>query len=232
MNTLSPLSLESRPVPSRRRARTGICFVSLTVCLVAMSAFSSSTAAAMLSGPALVRQLLHGGFVLVMRHAQSPDAPPAATEAAPGNPAHERQLDSKGMAEARELGQAMRKLGIPIGKSYSSPTYRARETIRLAGLGVPQIVMALAEGPRGMLGSAGRAQTQWLRMATTRAPLKGTNTLIVTHTPNIVGAFGPAVADIQAGEMIVFNPAAGAGSAIVGRITVAQWRRLAMASRP
>jgi hypothetical protein len=65
----------------------------------------------------------------------------------------------------------------------------------------------------------------------TQPPPGGTDTLIVTHTPNIVGAFGPAAANIKAAEMIVFRPAGrGAPAEVVGRITVGRWQRLA--SRP
>lgn len=177
----------------------------------------------MLSGPALVRQLQKGGFVLVMRHAQSPDAAPTAKEAESDNTALERQLGAQGKTSARELGQALRRLRIPIGQIYSSPAYRARETLRLAGLGAPRLVMQLAEGPRGMQGSAGRAQMQWLQQAVTQVPSNGTNTLIETHAPNITGAFGPAAANIDAGEMIVFSPQRGTA---VGRMTVAQWKQL------
>jgi phosphohistidine phosphatase SixA len=33
------------------------------------------------------------------------------------------------------MGEAIKKLGVPIGDVLSSPTYRARETARLASLG-------------------------------------------------------------------------------------------------
>ena len=205
--------------------------LALTACLIALSAFSGVAKGAVLTGPALVKELKNGGYVLVMRHAQSPDARPTASEAKPDNPARERQLDMQGEASAKVLGQALRKLAVPIGQIYCSPTYRARETIRLAGLQRPQLVMALAEGSKGMRGAAEAAQVQWLRVAVTEPPAQGTNTLIVTHTPNIAGAFGTPTADIKAGEMIVFRPApATAGGAVVGRITVAQWQKLAMGS--
>lgn len=210
-------SLRARPVPAA---------LALMACLLTFS-FPGRAAGAMLSGMALVQQLRNGGYVLVMRHAQSPDAPPAPGEVQPDNPTAERQLDSQGMASATALGSAIRKLGIPIGRIYCSPTYRARETVRLAGLARPQIVMQLAEPAGGMRGSADLAQSQWLRQAVSDPPSHGTNTLIVTHTPNIVGAFGSAVANITAGEMLVFKPTSrGSAGPIVARITVAQWQRL------
>lgn len=174
----------------------------------------------------LARQLRAGGFVLVMRHAESPDQVPTASEADAGNVHLERQLDAAGKASARELGRALHELGIPIGPIYASPTYRATQTVQLAGLGNPEAVPQLSEGARGMRGSADRARILWLQDAVRRSPPAGSNTLIVTHTPNIVGAFGSRVADIAAGELIVFRPQ-GARAELVGRITVAQWQQLA-----
>lgn len=221
----------SRPGPRRLcgPGRPAINGLALAVCAFALAVFSGGALAATPTS-ALVKDLHNGGYVLVMRHAQSPDARPTASEAEPDNTGRERQLSPEGQANARELGQALGKLAIPIGPIYSSPTYRARETLRLAGFGAPQVVAQLEEGSRGMLGAAGAAQVAWLREAVTRIPPSGMNTLIVTHTPNIVGAFGPTAAGVKAGEMIVFKPQGHAHGIAVGRITVAQWRRLA--SRP
>ncbi|HTW75745.1 MAG TPA: hypothetical protein VMD56_12580 [Steroidobacteraceae bacterium] len=62
------------------------------------------------AGADLVRDLRAGGYVLVMRHAQSPDARPDGSDAEPDNAAHERQLSAAGKAQARALGAALRKL--------------------------------------------------------------------------------------------------------------------------
>jgi phosphohistidine phosphatase SixA len=174
----------------------------------------------------LIHELQGGGYILVMRHARSPDRAPSASEADAENPQHERQLDAQGRGDAKAVGQALRALHIPIGTVYSSPLYRARETVRLAGLPSPQVVAALAEGPRGMAGSARRSQNEWLQQAVGEAPMTGTDTLIVTHTPNITGAFGREAAGIQAGEMLVFQPRRGHGN-FLGRISVGDWQSAA-----
>ncbi|HEX5328133.1 MAG TPA: histidine phosphatase family protein [Acetobacteraceae bacterium] len=188
---------------------------------------AAAVSAAALTTPELVRELRSGGFVLVMRHAESPARLPTANEAEADNPQRERQLDAAGKASARELGQALHRLDIPIGRIYASPTYRAMQTVRLADLGQAQAVAQLAEGAGGMRASAGRARIDWLQAAVEQSPRAGTNTLIVTHTPNIVGAFGSGVANVQAGEMIAFRPQGAGRAEMVGRITVAQWRELA-----
>lgn len=182
----------------------------------------------------LVQQLRQGGYVLVMRHTDSPDQLPTAQSAEPDNTRHERQLSETGKQQAGSLGTALHTLAVPIGPIYSSPTYRALQTVRLAGLGTAQVVAALTEGPRGMQGTAAAAQVHWLQQAIERPPPPGSNILIVTHTPNIVGAFGAAASQIQSGEMLVYQPPA-AGSAnnararLLGRLTIDEWRALAAA---
>lgn len=198
----------------------------LTLLVLSGAYAPASLSAATPTTQELVQQLRAGGFVLVMRHAQSPDEVPTAGEADPGNVHLERQLSAAGKASARELGRALHELGIPIGQIYASPTYRAMQTVQLAGLANPQAVPQLSEGAQGMRGKADRARVLWLQAAVRQAPPAGTNTLVVTHTPNIVGAFGSPVANIAAGEMLVFRPQ-GTHAAMVGRIAVAQWRRLA-----
>jgi phosphohistidine phosphatase SixA len=197
----------------------------------ALTALAASNASAVPEpGALLLQQLRHGDDVLVMRHAQSPEALPSAQAAEPDNVRYERQLSEAGKASARALGAELHALRIPLGPIYSSPTYRALQTVPLAGLGSPQPIAALAEGPRGMAGNAGRAEVRWLQRAVAQAPPAGSNTLIVTHTPNIVGAFGPSVADIQATEMLIFRTDHGhdhGHAHLVGRLTVEQWRQLA-----
>jgi phosphohistidine phosphatase SixA len=154
-----------------------VCFTVVTV-----------TIAQPLSGAALRAALQRAGYVLVMRHASSPPTPPTPREA--DNLQRELQLDAAGHSTAQAMGEAIRKLHIPIGTIWSSPTYRALETLRLVVLGSPATSPELAEGSQGMNADSDVARLSWLRHAVTIAPRAGTNTLIVTHTPNILAAFG------------------------------------------
>ena len=152
---------------------------------------------------------------------------PAANTANADNPHHERQLDTAGEADARAFGAAVRALHVAIGPIYSSPTYRARETLRLAGVGEPQIIEQLAESERGMSGAAERSRIEWLRQAVARSPAAGSNALIVTHTPNIVGAFGSGASGIAPGESLIFESRRDGSTRLLGRITVDEWQKLA-----
>jgi phosphohistidine phosphatase SixA len=173
----------------------------------------------------LVKALQGGGYVIVMRHASSPRTPPTAAEADPANPNHERQLDEAGRKSAAGMGAAIRALKIPIGDVWSSPTYRAQETIRLAGLPTPKTAPELGDGGQSMQ-AAGAAQGGWLKAKMAEAPRPGTDTLIVTHYPNVVAAFGQAAAGLGDGEAMVFHTGSEAPE-LVGRIRIEDWPALA-----
>lgn len=192
-----------------------------------MSDATPASGVSAVGGRRIAQRLRTGGCVLVMRHAQAPAAVPDARTAESDNPRHERQLDETGKRDARELGAALRALHIPIGPVYSSPTYRALETARLAEVGSPEIVAELAESARGMSGDAEGSRIEWLRRAVNRAPPPRTNALIVTHAPNILGAFGREAEGIRAGEMLVFEVQRRGGARLLGRVTIEAWRELA-----
>ncbi len=179
-----------------------------------------------LSGALLLEALHHGGYVLVIRHANSPFATPDKSAAEPDNVKIERQLDETGRNTAQAMGKSIQRLHVPIGEIFSSPTYRALETLRLASLGKPQIVSELDEPAQGMQASTDVTQSAWLRHKVTERPRRGTNSLIVTHTPNIMSAFGQSAAGIAAGEALVFRPDGQGNSALVARIRIEEWPRL------
>ena len=173
-----------------------------------------------LSRPALVKALQGGGLVIVMRHASSPGDIPAKPN--PDNVPPERQLDEKGRTTAAAMGDALRRLKIPIGEVLTSPTYRARETARAARLPNPRAIAQLGEGPQSMQGAVDRAQTEWLQKKVKELP-RGTNTVLVTHVPNITAAFPGEVPALDQGEALVFGPGGAGGSRVVGRIKIEDW---------
>ena len=208
-------------------ARQTSLLFSLTVLLACMLGMTAAHSAEMLTGKPLVAALRKGGYVLIMRHASSPRARPSKATADPGNTALERQLDQKGRDEAQAMGKAIRALGIPIVDVVSSPAFRAVETVRQAKLGKPMTFRELAESEKGMAGKIGPKQAEWLRKRAEETPPKGTDTLVVTHTPNIKASFGKEAAGIQSGEALVFKPDGKGGTTLVARIKMQDWPLLA-----
>jgi phosphohistidine phosphatase SixA len=177
-----------------------------------------------LDAPTL-KALRAGGYVLIMRHASSPASPPAPGTADPDNVGGERQLDAEGRSSAAKIGEAMRKLGIPIGRVWSSPTFRALQTVRLAGWPSPTTAVELGDRGVSMQAASGE-QVAWLKSKASERPASGTVTVIVTHYPNLAAAFGEAAAGMADSEAMVFRPDGGAPK-LVSRIKGDEWLALA-----
>jgi phosphohistidine phosphatase SixA len=195
--------------------------------LVPLLVASAAIEAASLAGRDLVSGLHLGGYVILMRHASSPRTPPEAAQADPGNPQHERQLDETGRSSARAMGDALRRLHIPIGQVLSSPTYRALETVRLAQLGSPTTFGELGDAGHSMQADASGVRGAWLRAKVAVTPARGTNTIIVTHFPNIAEAFPQAAKDLQDGEALIFQADGHGDTTLMARVKIEEWPRLA-----
>jgi phosphohistidine phosphatase SixA len=189
---------------------------------------ASLEAVAPLSGVALASALKSGGYVLLMRHASSPAQPPPKATAQLDNVAVERELDEAGRASAQAMGAAMKAMHLPVGAVLSSPTYRALQTVRLASLGRAQTYPELGDGGQSMQ-TLGQGPGAWLRGKVGEMPRPGTDTIIVTHLPNITAAFSSAT-DLKDGESLVFKPDGKGGAELIGRIRIEEWAQLARAN--
>jgi phosphohistidine phosphatase SixA len=192
------------------------------LCLLLLAGVTAGLAHAQeLSGSALVHALQRGGYVIVMRHASSPRQVPGKQTANPDNLKPERQLDEVGRTTATAMGKALRDLKIPIGDVFTSPTYRALETLRLAQISNPTPTPELGDNGRSMSGGT-EAQAAWLRKAVTQFP-SGNNTLLVTHLPNLTGAFPQAAAGMKDGEALIFGTDGKGGVQVVARVRIEAW---------
>jgi phosphohistidine phosphatase SixA len=194
---------------------------SLAVCLAA--------AGATLTERELVAALQQGGYVILMRHAQSPSTPPDARQAESENLKHERQLDETGRASARALGDALRRLRISVGEVLSSPTYRALETARLAQLPAPQTFEELGDEGKSMSPDLAGPRGAWVRSRVSQPPKAGTDTVIITHYPNIAEAFPSDSKGLSEGEALVFRPGGRGAATLAARIKIEEWPKLASA---
>ncbi len=198
-----------------------MCTLTLWSIVAAMLWFVGTARAQDLHGEALVKALQKGGYVLVMRHASSPREVPDKLTANPDNSKPERQLDEVGRNTAIAMGKALRDLRIPIGNVLSSPTYRALETVRLAKFGAPQTFVELGDNGQSMQGGT-LAQAAWLQKQVARFPV-ATNTIVVTHLPNIAGAFPQFASGLADGEALIFGPDSKGQAILVARVKIEEW---------
>jgi phosphohistidine phosphatase SixA len=204
--------------------RSVVGFQVRAIAIVVLLLWGHAVSAQTLEGKALVSALRRGGYVLVMRHASSPADAPTNSAANRDNPALERQLDEQGRATAVAMGDALRRLQIPIGEVLTSPTYRARETARLARLPHPQPRVELGDGGRSMAGVAS-SHAAWLKEHV-RKRRHGKNTVLITHLPNITAAFPEWARGLSDGEALVIQPHGADGATLVARIKIEDWPQL------
>ncbi|HKW36426.1 MAG TPA: histidine phosphatase family protein [Burkholderiales bacterium] len=175
----------------------------------------------------LAAQLRQGGHVIVFRHGATNRDQADTDPLHPDNVAQQRLLSEQGKEVAQQVGAAYKKLGIPLGEVYTSKFNRAVETGRLVSGRDVVATLDLTEG--GLVVTPienDRRATALRKMAATK-PAAGKNTLIVTHKPNILDAFGKDWFEIREGEASVFRPD-GMGKLVpVGRVQAADWIKAA-----
>src|SRR5918999_5378234 len=187
----------------------------------APSAPSASSPGVASASPSLVAQLRQGGYVLYIRHAATESAQDDPTPDL-NDPGTQRNLSAAGRTDAREIGQAVRRLRIPIGTVLVSPYDRTRETAEIAfGAGRPRVTRELIS--EGFPGTDDDRLAEQLRRLLRQRPSAGTNTVLVSHGFNITEAADISIAE---GDMVVFNPAARQPLTPVATIGVDDWRSL------
>ena len=205
------------------------CRQRLLLAMPALLVLCAAGSPASLTGKDLTAALHRGGYVILMRHASSPGTPPDPAQADPENPRHERHLDETGRTSARAMGDAFHRLRIPIAQVLSSPTYRALETVRLADFGPVQSYDQLGDTGQNMAPESSSTRGGWLRGKVAQAPRAGTDTLIITHAPNIREAFPSEGADLAEGQALIFRPDGHGSASLVARVKIQDWPRLAAA---
>jgi len=176
-----------------------------------------------------INALRQGGYVIVFRHGATHQDQADTDPLNPKNIAQQRQLSEAGRAKAKEIGEAFRKLRIPVGQIQSSVFNRAVETGTLMGLGEVTSTPDLAEGGMVVTPNENNRRAQALRTLAATVPPAGTNIVVITHKPNILDAFGKDWFDVREGEASVFQPGGG-GYKLIARVPADEWGKLAQAA--
>jgi phosphohistidine phosphatase SixA len=176
----------------------------------------------------LARMLSVGGYVIVIRHgatnADMADTDPLHYE----NIAKQRQLSAKGEDAAKALGDALRLIGVPVGLVFTSHFNRAYQTAKLAGFANIEKSIDITEGGLVVSPNENNRRTLAFRKLVSSLPTSGSNTIIVTHKPNIIDAFGKDWFDVKEGEATIFRPD-GVGQTLIARLQMDDWARIAAA---
>ena len=197
-----------------------VWFVMLAVVAVAAHAQPTDT-------KAVAAELNKGGHVIVMRHGATNRDQADTDPLDPDNVAKQRLLSEKGREQAKQVGEAFRKLGIPLGIVYTSRFDRAVETGKLIGGGAVTPTIDLSEGGLVVTPIENDRRAEALKKMIATAPPAGKNTLIVTHKPNILDALGKDWFEVKEGEASVFRVDASGRPQLIARVQAADWIKAA-----
>ena len=178
----------------------------------------------------IAQALRAGDLVIVVRHGATfpdqADTDPFNLD----NIAAQRNLNDKGKALAKAFGEALRQAGAPVGKVYTSKFNRAYETAVIAGFKDIEKTTDLTEGGLVVSPNENNRRAEAFRKMLASAPKAHTNTILITHQPNIIAALGKDWFDVKEGEASIFRPANG-GYTLVARVQMDEWPRVAAVAK-
>ena len=208
----------SRGCPTHCRGHICAAIAALTLGLGLALTDISPAVAQQPSSETLVQDLRKGGYVIVVRHMNT-DPTQADTDTSHlENCTAQRQLTQAGRDDAAAFGAALRRLNIPVGQVMASAYCRALESARLAGFDKIAPSLDVAE-PQNVPPVEGQRRAAVLRKLVSTPPAAGTDTVIITHRPNILDAFGKDFFDVGEGEVVIFEPTAGTpGYRVLARV--------------
>ena len=178
---------------------------------------------------ALATELQRGGHIIVVRHGATHANQADLAPLNPEGPGLQRQLNDKGRDAAKAFGAALKTIGVPVGKTYTSRFNRAFETAVLAGRADAEKSIDITEGGLVVSPIENARRAAALKKLVETPPAAGTTVFVVTHKPNIMDAFGKDWFDVREGEASVFRPD-GSGYKLVARIQAADWGKLAQSA--
>jgi phosphohistidine phosphatase SixA len=196
--------------------------------LVAM--LGTGTRPAVADSRDIAQVLRTGGFVIVVRHGATfpnqADTDPLNFD----NIAAQRNLNDKGKTLAKTFGDAIRQVGIPVGKVDTSKYNRAYETAVIAGFKDIEKTTDLTEGGLVVSPNENNRRIEAFHKLLGTSPKPGTNTILMTHKPNIVDGLGEDWFDVKEGEASVFRPDSGSYK-LVARVQMEEWPNIALAAK-
>jgi phosphohistidine phosphatase SixA len=196
--------------------------------LVAM--LGTGTRPAVADSRDIAQVLRTGGFVIVVRHGATfpnqADTDPLNFD----NIAAQRNLNDKGKTLAKTFGDAIRQVGIPVGKVDTSKYNRAYETAVIAGFKDIEKTTDLTEGGLVVSPNENNRRVEALHKLLGTSPKPGTNTILITHKPKIVDGLGKDWFNVKEGEASVFRPDSGSYQ-LVARVQMEEWPNIALAAK-
>jgi phosphohistidine phosphatase SixA len=179
------------------------------------------------SARAAFEDLKQGGYVVVIRHGRTNESPATPKDDSPldlANCTGQLMLNDAGKEQARAIGEAFKKAAIPVGKVLASGYCRAIEMARLA-FGRTEtsdalLLEAFVPAPGTPVPPPWPQRVEMMKQMIATVPEAGTNTILVTHFPNVKAALG---VQINFGDAAIVKPDGHGGAAVVVRVLSKEW---------
>lgn len=218
---IAPLALWSMvraPARSRLTLRAGAATrLSLLVLLVGLLAMEPAARPESSQEATLLGRLRSGGFVVACRHAITDHGFRGEGRVDFADRSTQRLLTPEGEAQARRLGEILRRQRIPIGDVFTSPYFRTLDSAELT--------FGRAEVHGALYGSSSD-KTRALKHLLSSAPREGTNRALMTHQGVLYRIFpGVERGSIREGDCLVVEPHA-EGFEVLVRLGPAEWEAL------
>jgi phosphohistidine phosphatase SixA len=191
--------------------------------LVSIIVLATSVVASAEPPADLLPELKNGGYVLFIRH---PRTNPDQADTEPlhlDNVTAQRQLSDEGRQQAKVMGDAFRKLELPVEKVISSKFWRAQEAAKLLGVGEVMVSLDVTEGGLVVSTRENQRRATALRNLLSTPPAKGKNVVVISHKPNLQDAAGKDFGDLDEAEAVVFKPLGDGKFMAVGRVAAQTW---------
>jgi phosphohistidine phosphatase SixA len=199
------------------RRRTLLAFVAIA--LLGAGAPAPAQWQPTLEGKVLLAALRGGGYILYFRHTSTDFGQNDEKMTGYEDCATQRNLTEAGRDEARAIGAALKRLGIPIGDVLASPFCRTRETATLIfGRATPSTVVRGGPADRD-----GERYAELKKLLATPVAA-GTNLGIASHGNPFLSV--TSLGYLAEGEAAVIFPRGRDGFVVVARIRKDGWNEL------
>jgi broad specificity phosphatase PhoE len=173
----------------------------------------------------LIQQLQKGGYVIYFRHAQTEKDYADQVTADPNNGSTQRVLSEAGWKQAKGIGNAFRKLNIPVGDVISSQYFRAWQTADLAFGKYKKTAALNFEAAENYTSEQMTAMHDRVMPLVTAVPENGMNSILVGHDDPFEAVSG--IYPEPQGVAYILKPNGQNGFTIIARLTSNEWTVLA-----
>lgn len=181
-------------------------------------------AAAAQVDPSIADKLRGGGYVLFMRHTSTDFSQNDARMTSYEDCTGQRNLTDQGRAEARAIGEHLKRLRIPVGEVLASPFCRTMETARLV-FGRAQATPDARGGPAH---TDDATRYNPLRKLLSSPVPPAENRVISSHGNPFHAVAGPPY--LAEGEIAVLRPEGNLRFSVIARIRPEDWSGLRAAA--